>query len=163
LAFLIDGNNYLCYAAEADFLPGGRKQLLGRLQKLCAIRKSRVLLVFDGAPDPELSAFDYIHEKSVRVYYPPPGETADEVLREKIDRHPDPRSLTVVSSDREIRDHAKSGGAKSWTSPQFHKELKAVVKQYHDNLADEKEDVSLSPLELDQWLDVFDSTGKKQK
>ena len=163
MAFLIDGNNFLGYAAEIGFFPGGRGQLLSWLQKLGFISKSRILLVFDGPPDPSLAQFDYIHEKSVRIYYPPPGETADDVLKEKIDRHPDPRSLTVVSSDREIRDHAKSRGAKTRNCPQFFKELKAASRQFNELRSEEKEEVNLSPLDLDLWMDVFSIKENKGK
>ena len=125
------------------------------------VRGSRVHLVFDGPPDPALLEFDEYHGRPLRIFYPPLGSTADDVIQRILDRHSDRRTLTVVSSDREIKDYAKNRGAKVQTCAQFKRTLQAVGRKYHELKAGEKEPVKLSALEITQWMDLFDSHDKK--
>jgi hypothetical protein len=46
---------------------------------------------------------------SLRV--PPPGQDADTVIRELVDRHPRPAELIVVTSDKALYSYAKTSGA----------------------------------------------------
>ncbi len=65
----------------------------------------------------------------------------------------------MVSSDREIRSFARAKGAKSLSSKEFSRELKAALKEDKSLQDLEKKVKSLSPLEVDHWLKIF--KGKK--
>jgi predicted RNA-binding protein with PIN domain len=162
LAYLIDGNNFLGFVSESDFFSGGKSRLIGRLRRLIRVRRTRVHLVFDGPPDSTLADFDDFHGRPLRIYYPPFGLTADDVICKILDKHSDRRTLTVVSSDREIKDYARSRGAKLQTCAQFNRTLKEADRKFHDLRAGEKEEATLSALEMNQWMDLFDSHDKKK-
>jgi Protein of unknown function (DUF901). len=61
----------------------------------------------------------------------------------------------VVSSDREIKRFAKSKRATPLSSKEFSRELQTALKEHRKSLEIEKKVTSLSPLEINQWLNVF--------
>lgn len=160
MAYLIDGNNFLGHISKTAPYHSDRNQLVKGLLKLIRIRKKRIRLVFDGPPDPGLADFDDFRGKPLGISYPPPGSTADDVIRLILDKHPDKRTLTVVSSDKEVLDYARSKGAKRQTCPQFQRTFRAAIRDFNTLREEEKEAVTLSPLELNQWMDVFESRKK---
>jgi len=161
LAYLIDGNNFLGFASDSDSSSRKKSSLISRLLQLIRVRGSRVHLVFDGPPDPSLSNFDEFHGRRLRVFYPPLGQTADDVILRILDKHSDRRTLTVVSSDREIKDNARNRGAKVQTCAQFNRTLREAGRLFLELDAEEKKTVKLSSLEVTQWMDLFDSNDKK--
>ena len=112
-------------------------------------------MVFDGNPDPDLSGEKY-RGKKFSVIFPFFDQNADEVIKKIISQQTDMRRFYVVSSDREIRTFAKEKGAKSLHNDEFLKLLRSVLKRYKKTLEAKKEDISLSPLEVDQWLHIFE-------
>ena len=60
-----------------------------------------------------------------------------------------------MSSDREIKSFAHGNGAKVLDCAEFHKLLKTVLKESKESQAMKKEDITLSSLEVDHWLDIF--------
>ena len=63
------------------------------------------------------------------IHYPGAGQSADDVIRDMIDRQTDRRRFFVVSSDRAIRELAKKRGLEAVTSDVFARELKAAIKE----------------------------------
>jgi hypothetical protein len=61
----------------------------------------------------------------------------------------------VVSSDREIKDFAKSKGAISLSCKEFYKEFRTVLKEHKKSQELEKTFDPPSPLETNQWLKIF--------
>jgi predicted DNA-binding protein (UPF0278 family) len=61
----------------------------------------------------------------------------------------------VVSSDREIKNFARSKGAKSLDNREFNRQLKKALKEYRKLRADEKNASLPSPLEVSFWMDIF--------
>lgn len=162
MAYLIDGNNFIGSVSRTDPSSGGKEHLVTTLLRLIRVRRSRVLLVFDGPPDPSLSDFDEFRGERLRIFYPPPGSTADDIIQRLVDGHTDRRTLTVVSSDREIKDYARNQGAKVLTCLQFNRTLKEAQRLFREQKADEKEEASLSSLELKHWMALFESHEKKR-
>ena len=163
MAYLIDGNNYLGYISKTGSHTSGKGQLVEALLKLIHVRRTRVLLVFDGPPDPELAEFDDFHGRPLSISYPPQGGTADDVIQKILDHHPGGRTLTVVSSDREVLDYARSKGARRKTCPQFQRLLRSALRDFQKRREEEKDDQSLTPLELNHWMNLFDSREKKKR
>ena len=75
----------------------------------CRARNVRATVVFDGHPlRPEMAAQD-LGPLTLRV--PPPGEDADSVIRELVERSARPAELVVVTSDKALFSYVKTLGA----------------------------------------------------
>lgn len=155
MAYLIDGNNLLGFLdASALKDPGSREALFQKLLIFRKIKKTRVILVFDGPPDFSLM------EKVERIdkfslYYPEQEKNADQVIKEIISKRWDRRKFFVVSSDREISQHAKIKGIKSLTCSQFEKELKTILRAHKKFLEYKKDSPLPTPLETNHWIEIF--------
>jgi len=99
---------------------------------------------------------DKLQKKSLTVIFPALEENADLVIKRIIEKQTYLRRFFVVSSDREIRRFTKAKGAKSLNSREFRRLLKTSLKEYRKSLEMEKEEIILSPLEVDHWSEIFE-------
>lgn len=155
MAYLIDGNNFLGFAFPGQHRdPENRMALVRKLLAFRKFTESRVVLVFDGRVSDDLAALASGEEK-FRVIQPPEGASADDVIRDVIDRQKDRRRLFVVSSDREIRSYAREAGAQPLTCRDFAVALKGVLKERKLKREMDKPEPRASAMELGLWIDVF--------
>jgi len=155
VAYLIDGNNFIGYTSPHNFRdPQNRYDLVYKLRIFQHLKRTRVLLVFDGIPDPSLTG-EKFNEKAFSVIFPHGGQNADEIIKEIILKQSDLRRFFVVSSDREIKSFAKTRRANSLSCKEFARELKTILKDHRKSLETEKEVTPPSPLEINQWLNIF--------
>src|SRR5260370_286210 len=127
MAYVVDGNNVMGQT------PGwhrnkarARRELIERLAEFSRIKAARITVVFDGAPDsnfPEGSAFH-----GVKILYADRGSDADTRIHRLIESAPDPRALTVVTSDRHLTFLVRSGGARVVRSGQFRREMEQAAR-----------------------------------
>lgn len=153
MAYLIDGNNLLGHL-YAGFRrdPAHRSALVGRLQAFQRQSRTRVILVFDGtAPDD----FPAPGKDKFAVLFPPPGESADTLIADIIDKRRDRRNLFVVSSDREIQAVARCAGATPVRCDEFAREMKKVLRAGREAREMDKAEESASALEIKLWTDAF--------
>ncbi len=155
MAYLIDGNNYIGYTSSFDRKDLRSKyELVSKLLVFQQMKRTRVILVFDGAPD--LNLLDKrFQKKNFSVVFPPAWQDADSVIKEITSKQTDLRRFFVVSSDREIQIFAKAKGANILSSKDFNRELKAKLKEHQRYLQNEKGTSPPSLLELNQWLKIF--------
>lgn len=153
MAYLIDGNNLLGHLYPGFHRdPAHRSALVGKLRAFQRQTRTRVILVFDGIapegfPDPGKEKFS--------VLFPPPGESADSLIVDYIERRTDHRNLFVVSSDREIRAIAREAGASSLRCDEFHRELKKILRAGREAREMDKDEISASALEVSLWTEAF--------
>ena len=82
---------------------GAARRLHARCARLVADPTTRVTLVLDGRPTSELP--EGVHDDVAVVYARRGGrDAADDRIVELVAADPDPRGLTVVTSDRELAD-----------------------------------------------------------
>jgi predicted RNA-binding protein with PIN domain len=124
-----------------------------------SIKKTKIILVFDGPPDLELLGKNY-RKKEFTILWPDQEESADTLIKKQVQMRSDLRHLHVVSSDREIKDFAHENGAKVLDCEEFHKRLKTALKEHKESQSMSKEDISLSPLEVDHWMDIFGASDE---
>jgi len=75
----------------------------------CRAKNVKATLVFDGPPlRTDLAAQD-LGPLSLRV--PPPGQDADSVIRELVERAPRPAEIIVVTSDKALFSYCRTLGA----------------------------------------------------
>jgi predicted RNA-binding protein with PIN domain len=109
---LIDGYNVMKRSGIAGLhdpldLEGARRHLLDELARYRSGKGLRITVVFDGGRGPWPERTKEPH-KGVHVIFSGRGETADEVMIERIRTRPP--GMVVVTSDRAILDEAKRCG-----------------------------------------------------
>ena len=155
MAYLIDGNNFIGFLAQSELRnPQSRYILIGRLLAFQEIKKTRIYLVFDGPPDPKITDSPLPKNKFI-VLYPEIGESADGIIKTVILQQTDRRQFFVVSSDREIKNFARLNGAKKMDCKDFNRQLKSTLKEHKKLKANEKQIFSPSPLEVENWMEIF--------
>ncbi|HEY8217230.1 MAG TPA: NYN domain-containing protein [Acidimicrobiia bacterium] len=89
---------------------GAARRLHARLARLAAAEGDGITLVLDGRPRAELP--EGVHD-DVAVAYARRGgrNAADDRIVELVRTDPDPRGLTVVTSDRDLADRVSALGA----------------------------------------------------
>ncbi|MGP1273713.1 MAG: NYN domain-containing protein [Phycisphaerales bacterium] len=96
--------------------------------------------------------------EGVELRFAGPGRDADTLIERLIADSPDPRRLTVVSSDQRVRKAARRRKCVSLTSPEFLRRLVGEVESPRvrgGSPAAGKPDVPLDPFALRRWLDEF--------
>ncbi len=122
---LIDGYN-LMFAAGLmgkrfgpDGLRKARTRFLDRLaSKLGPVEAHLTTVVFDVRKAPEGRPAESAY-KGIQTVFAVSSPTADERIDELIRAHGDPKRLTVVSSDNQVRASARRRGATSISSDDF--------------------------------------------
>lgn len=156
MAYLIDGNNFIGYTNRSALSSAeSRPKLSLKLRKFQSIVKSRIILVFDGPPGSFIDPTDK-NKKSFRVIFPKMNQTADEVIKEIIERETDLRRFFVVTDDREIKTFARSKGAKLLSCRDFKLKLREGMKKYREKAEMKKTNTSLTPLEIQHMAEIFE-------
>lgn len=124
-------------------------------------------VVFDAAPTgTQRNESSATLEYGLRVRFAAEHPEADDLLEELIGKHPHPKTLTVVSSDRRIRRKAKARRARVLTAEQFLDWLENPAGRAVPHFADENAQPTaaneelpppeaLPPDEVDYWLRKF--------
>jgi len=152
MPYIIDGHNLI------PKVPGlsledldDEQQLVNLLQDFCRVKQKKVEVFFDNAPAGSSGArtFGCVVARFIRQ-----GRTADQAILEKLRRlEGDARNWTVVSSDREVRNSARSVRAKSMRVEEFAQELSALAAERLQEI--QELDKDLSTREVDEWLEIF--------
>ena len=155
MAYLIDGNNFLGHTyAPAYRDPHHRYELAQKLLIFQRLTRSRVILVFDGPPDPYLSD-EQLQSKRFTVLFPPPGVPADTLIKELLESLTDLRRFFLVTSDRELKSVGRSRGATVLACSEFKAMLQEALKKNKALREFSKTTENHSPLEIRLWTDVF--------
>lgn len=128
LHLLVDGYNLIRQSpslqAEDEIAPElGREALLERLRQYKRVKGHQITVVFDAAQKPTV-ARQRTRDKGIRIIYSGRGESADSVIKamcrsggEKL----------VVTSDRELMNHAEACGAIVVDSKEFEEKMQMAL------------------------------------
>jgi predicted RNA-binding protein with PIN domain len=152
MAYIVDGNNVMGQT------PGwhrdkarSRRALLERLAAFARLKKARITVVFDGAPDsavPEGSAF-----RGVKVLYAERGSDADTRIERLVESSKDPRGLTIVTSDRHLAFLVRSRGAAIIRSGEFRSQVERLL----ESMPREEDGEQFEVGDVNAWLRYFGS------
>jgi predicted RNA-binding protein with PIN domain len=109
MPYLIDGNNLLGSWGGPRTGDDRRAEVVQRVAAFCRTRGAKATLVFDGRPLRADMAAQNLGPVSIRV--PPPGQDADTLIRQIVDRSPRPQEWIVVTSDKPLYSYVKTRGA----------------------------------------------------
>ncbi|MHC4658344.1 MAG: NYN domain-containing protein [Planctomycetota bacterium] len=152
---IIDGHNLLHSVQKAgeDFESISDVRLCHIVGRYLKQAGEKGEIIFDGTGPPDKSQFDNIG--NLEVLFAGLSTDADGVIEDKIKASTAPRRLTIVSSDRRLRDAARARKATAVKSEVFwtnlHKELRRP-KTVKEPPAKRR---GLSESETEQWLKFF--------
>ncbi len=156
MPFLIDGYNLLWAIHKLD----DESQSLTDVQ-MCRIVSGYLKqtgesgeIVFDGIGPPDKSGFDNM--ENLEVFFTGADVDADSVIENKIRANTAPRRLTVVSSDRRVRDAARARKAIALKSEKFFEQVKRQLRKKTFKIEPQAKHVGLSEGETEQWLKFFE-------
>jgi len=118
MLLLIDGYNVTLSTWGELPIAAQRSRLIDACAELAARSSAEVLIVFDGAEEPG-DVPPAWRRAQVRWRFSPPGVEADDVLLGIVAELDAMRPVTVASSDRRVRDGARSLGANAISTPQL--------------------------------------------
>jgi predicted RNA-binding protein with PIN domain len=150
MPYLVDGNNVMAQRVgwHRD-KPKARRRLMDELARFARVRRVRVTVVFDGAPEQHFA--DGASYQGVRIFYSERGSNADERIKRMVEEARERRTLIVVTSDRALGDYVRRCGAQVLRSGEFRKKMEeATVDTSHQ---DAKELSARG--ELTEWMRYF--------
>lgn len=114
-------------------------------------------LICDGTPKHDITPYD---DTRFRLRYAGPGADADTLIIEMIAAAADPRRLTVISSDREIRAAARRRRCRTLTSEAFLQHLAHDADRNGPgkSAAPQKPPSPLTGDQVDRWISIFGLT-----
>jgi len=152
MPYLIDGHNLIARlpGIELDD-PDDEAKLVNRLRGFVAMHGKKCTVVFDGGIP---GGYSKMSNKSVQVIFAAAHRSnADKVIKQRIKKIPDPRNWTIVSSDNEVLNFARSHKMQAQTSVQFVQTLQR--KPRIQDSRGESPHVHVPKDEVDEWLDIF--------
>ena len=149
--YVIDGNNVIGGRVgwHRD-KPGSRRLLLHDLARLARVKKLRLNVVFDGAPDPQFP--DGSSYRGVRIFYARLGSDADSRVVEMVEAERNKKSLVVVTSDRKLTSRVRASGARVMRSGEFRRILDEIAENATEQEADTPK---IKDDEMSEWLRYF--------
>jgi len=163
---LIDGYNLLHAAgmAQSDYRPGEllrcRTRLLTFLvNQLSPAEIRETTIVFD-ARDPPPDRPSQVVVSGLKILFANPGGDADILIQEWLARHPSPRRVRLVSSDRVLQRAARACGSKFIGSADFFQDLERRGRSTGQGRTvalanDAKPSLKTSPGETAYWMRIF--------
>ncbi len=149
----------------------------GVAELLAALSRGRyagedITLVCDGSPDAATGEHTQVarllggagRPRARRVLYantPPFNREADDLIEELLAGAPEPRRVTIVSSDRRLRAAASRAGATSVTARDFLAHLGADLARRAR--ASTTNDEPLDPSTVRWWLNYFDAPAPTER
>lgn len=152
MPYLIDGHNVINAHPElSPEDPNDEAELVLRLRAFTGRVGKKCTVVFDkgipGGVSRDLST------GPVKVIFASPRTNADNVIKERIRRHSNPQSITVVSGDHEVQNAARARRAMVMTNHEF---VELMLEKMADSGSDDEgHDVNVPPNEVENWLQLF--------
>ena len=152
---IIDGHNLLhsIVKVHKDYGPTSDIQLCWIVSRYMKAIGENGEIVFDGTGPRDKSRFDNI--ANLEVFFAGLGSDADSVIENKIKACTAPKRLTVVSSDRRLRDAARTRKATAVKSEVFWDNLQKQLNQKKPVKEPEAKRSGLTESETRQWLEFF--------
>jgi len=136
MILLIDGYNLIyTYDQWAEMMDRGnideaRARMVSCLSRYLGAGKREIIVVFDGRrTSPRRAGRTDSGPGNIRIFFSGQGLKADEEIIKKVQESENPSGITVVTSDRFIKDRVKRLGAAVIESRDFRHELFERLKQ----------------------------------
>jgi predicted RNA-binding protein with PIN domain len=151
MPIIIDGHNLIGKMTSISL--GERddeEKLVGMLARHLLTHRRKVTVVFDRGTDPERVSWQ--KGSRLHVIFAPPESCADAIIMDMIKRDPNPKGLTIVSSDNEIRRCARSRRARLVSAEDFAAELESQPEHRRRAWTDGN---GLGRIDVADWSEYF--------
>jgi predicted RNA-binding protein with PIN domain len=120
--FIIDGNNLIGKIRELQRLQkkdkqAAREKLVLIIERYFSRKKVKISLHFDGFQNTPISI------SSAKIHYSD-NKTADEKIKDEISASKNPRNLTLITSDNNLKEFARVCSVSVISSDEFSAEMK---------------------------------------
>ena len=153
--FIIDGHNllYSIVKISDDISSVNDLQLCWFISRYLKTIREKGEIIFDGTGPRDKTPFDNI--TNLEVLFAGLGTDADTLIENKIKANTAPKRLSIVSSDRRLRDAARTRKATAIKSEVFWDNLQKQLSQKKPVKEPEAKRSGLTESETRQWLDIF--------
>jgi predicted RNA-binding protein with PIN domain len=152
--FIIDGHNLLWFIRSAEEAPSITDAALCRiLDRYFGLVGERAEIIFDGIGPPNKTEFDNI--RNLEVTFSGRKSDCDTVIEQRILASTAPRRLTIVSSDRRLRDAAAARKATSVKSEDFWGDVEKQLAKQRKSKEPPGKRGGLTESETELWLKAF--------
>ena len=119
--WIVDGNNVMGSRPDGWWRDrrGAQRRLVGRLEGFAAARDEPVTVIFDGR-EHDAGGGERVAVSFARRSGP---DAADDDVAALVARHPDPESLTVVTSDAALAGRVRAAGGQVIGAGEFLRRL----------------------------------------
>ena len=151
MPLLIDGHNLIGQMSTISLAdPNDEEKLVRILAQHLHLRRQKITVVFDKAADSD--AGRRLEKGRIGIIFAPPESDADAIIIDIIKKDPNPKGLTVISSDNEIRRCARSRRARTISSEDFARTLETQTskRRSHRQLED------VEDVDIEDWLKYFE-------
>jgi len=159
MPYLIDGHNLIPRIPGLDLASDDDEaQLILLVQEFCRLRRKSAEIYFDNAPpgQPKARTYGQVSARFVRA-----GRTADDAIRARLLRlGAEARNWSVVSSDQQVQLAARAARAQSTSSETFAHLLADTLRTGEVTSGGDAKG-TVSEGEVEEWLDLFGSTGDR--
>jgi hypothetical protein len=156
MPLIIDGHNLIGKMKSISLSdPEDEAKLVASLARNLQFSERKAIVIFDSGaggghtPPPR--------GPKIQVKFAPVGGSADSIIMDMIRRDPNPKGLTIVSSDNEIRQCARARRAKLVSAEDFAEQLESGPERPTRRRG---KDDSPADIDVKEWLEYFEQ-GRK--
>lgn len=142
--YLIDGYNLIGHITHMDLAHATKQAELKAFLERYQLEKDHYTIIFDGKSKENTIGINE-HYGHISIFYTAYGESADQHIMATCATLQNPKSITVVSSDKEIVNEARRYRVPTLSSQDFIRTLKRPNS--HDNKPEP------NPEDTNFWLD----------
>jgi uncharacterized protein len=159
MILVIDGHNLIPKIPGLDLRDvDDEPKLIELMQEYCRLKRASAELFFDGALPGSASGskLGAVHVHAIRK-----GLTADQAIIDFLaQKGKTAGNFTLVSSDLHVQSQVRALGAVILSSDQFARDLVNTLTR--SDKSPSSSDKPLSPAEVDEWLEIFNSRNPRK-
>lgn len=154
MQWLIDGHNLIGQMPNLHLDdPHDEAKLVAYLQNYRARTGHQVTVIFDAGVS--YSPAKTKKAGGVTIQFVSPGQTADQIIIQRVRRVKNPQELMVVTSDRAVQQAARQAQVRVLNASAFVQQLLQGSPPLVEDDSDSRADVKLSADEIEEWLKLF--------
>ncbi len=162
MQWLIDGHNLIGQMPGLRLDdPDDEAKLVEHLRRYRARTGHRLTVIFD--PGQSYRSPETKKQGGLTIQFAAAGQTADQLIIQRLRRVENPQEFRVVSSDRAVQQAAQQARVKVVNSAEFARQLLQELVARADEEQADRVNRQLSEAEVDEWLALFKNRRKNDR